>query len=293
MKKLLKILMIMVICLGITACGDKKPTPAKSTDDVAKIAKDNDLKDNGFDDIGLFWTFNLGGMGFSVGFNVEDKPKYHYMDNKLSIEEVSYIEIMPNQDVGSQWIYLRPVDGEFVVDEKDIETYNDKGRKEAYAAYQEKFEELGLNAKLFGEWAIVHFNENTRTDLVKAAQKEASALLDKIKENGYNYEKDTKGRQIISSGDAYKIVIVNKQCMVLDAAFDLNVKTGYMYIPAQGTCGYSVNGATQMIYQYSGNKVLQGNPTIDQYAEMIKIKDWYDNFLNKFSAKTEILQIIK
>ena len=43
MKKLIKILMVSMICLGLTACGEKKAAKAETTDDVAKIAEDNDL----------------------------------------------------------------------------------------------------------------------------------------------------------------------------------------------------------------------------------------------------------
>ena len=45
MKKLIKILMVSMICLGLTACGEKKAAKAETTDDVAKIAEDNDLND--------------------------------------------------------------------------------------------------------------------------------------------------------------------------------------------------------------------------------------------------------
>ena len=106
---------------------------------------------------------------------------------------------------------------------------------------------MGLTSELLAKWTIIQFNQNTRTDLIKNIQKDAYTVLTKIKENGYNYEKDNKGRQIISSTEAYKIVISNKKCMVIDAALDLEAKTGYMYLPEQGTCGYSINGATQFI----------------------------------------------
>jgi len=46
-------------------------------------------------------------------------------------------------------------------------------------------------------------------------------------------------------------------------------------------------------YQYSDNTFLKGEPTLEQYAEMKNIKNWYDEFLNQFSTKTEILQLIK
>ncbi len=152
---------------------------------------------------------------------------------------------------------------------------------------------MGLTSELLAKWTIIQFNQNNRTDLIKNIQKDADTVLTKIKENGYNYEKDNKGRQIISSTEAYKIVISNKKCMVIDAAFDLEAKTGYMYLPEQGTCGYSINGPTQFIYQYSDNTFLKGEPTLEQYAEMKNIKNWYDEFLNQFSTKTEILQLIK
>ena len=152
---------------------------------------------------------------------------------------------------------------------------------------------MGLTSELLAKWTIIQFNQNTRTDLIKNIQKDADTVLTKIKENGYNYEKDNKGRQIISSTEAYKIVISNKKCMVIDAAFDLEAKTGYMYLPEQGTCGYSIKGPTQFIYQYSDNTFLKGEPTLEQYAEMKNIKNWYDEFLNQFSTKTEILQLIK
>lgn len=90
---------------------------------------------------------------------------------------------------------------------------------------------MGLTSELLAKWTIIQFNQNTRTDLIKNIQKDADTVLTKIKENGYNYEKDNKGRQIISSTEAYKIVISNKKCMVIDAAFDLEAKTGYMYLP--------------------------------------------------------------
>ena len=293
MKKLIKILMVSMICLGLTACGEKKAAKAETTDDVAKIAEDNDLNDEGFDNSGLFWKFSFAGMEFSVAFNVGDDPKFYYVTNTLTLANIDRIKINPDKDIGSQWIYLRPVNGEFVVDEEDIKTYNDKGRKEAYEAYQKKFEKLGLTSELLAKWTIIQFNQNTRTDLIKNIQKDADTVLTKIKENGYNYEKDNKGRQIISSTEAYKIVISNKKCMVIDAAFDSEAKTGYMYLPEQGTCGYSINGATQFIYQYSDNTFLKGEPTLEQYAEMKNIKNWYDEFLNQFSTKTEILQLIK
>lgn len=293
MKKLIKILLILTISIGLTACGEKKAAKAETTDDVAKIVKENDFKDDGFDNSGLFWRFSFGGMGFSVGFNVGDNPNFYYVTNMLSIANIKHIEVKPDMDIGSQWIYLRPENGKFAVDEEDVEKFNDKGRKEAYEAYQEKFEKLGLTPELLGEWAIIQFNQNTRTNLIKSVQKDADTTLTKIKESGYNYEKDNKGRQIISSSEAYKIVIVNKQCMVLDAAFDLDVKTGYMYIPEQGTCGYSVNGTTQFIYQYADNTILKGQPTLEQFTEMKNVKKWYEEFLNKFSTKTEILQLIK
>lgn len=61
MKKLIKILMVSMICLGLTACGEKKAAKAETTDDVAKIAEDNDLNDEGFDNSGLFWKFSFAG----------------------------------------------------------------------------------------------------------------------------------------------------------------------------------------------------------------------------------------
>ena len=75
---------------------------------------------------------------------------------------------------------------------------------------KKKFEKLGLTSELLAKWTIIQFNQNTRTDLIKNIQKDADTVLTKIKENGYNYEKDNKGRQIISSTEAYKIVISNK-----------------------------------------------------------------------------------
>ena len=128
------------------------------------------------------------------GIAAKDNDKYALQIYKA----VSYTHLInPDKDIGSQWIYLRPVNGEFVVDEEDIKTYNDKGRKEAYEAYQKKFEKLGLTSELLAKWTIIQFNQNTRTDLIKNIQKDAYTVLTKIKENGYNYEKDNKGRQII------------------------------------------------------------------------------------------------
>mgnify|MGYP000001905117 CR=1 FL=1 len=115
---------------------------------------------------------------------------------------------------------------------KILKTYNDKGRKEAYEAYQKKFEKLGLTSELLAKWTIIQFKQNTRTDLIKNIQKDADTVLTKIKENGYNYEKDNKGRQIISSTEAYKIVISNKKCMVIDAAFDLEAKN-WIYVSSR------------------------------------------------------------
>ena len=132
-------------------------------------------------------------MEFSVAFNVGDDPKFYYVTNTLTLANIDRIKINPDKDIGSQWIYLRPVNGEFVVDEEDIKTYNDKGRKEAYEAYQKKFEKLGLTSELLAKWTIIQFNQNTRTDLIKNIQKDADTVLTKIKENGYNYEKDNKG----------------------------------------------------------------------------------------------------
>ena len=53
MKKFIKVLLVCIMCLSLTACGDnKKVEMAKTIDDVEKIVKENDLKDNGFDNIG-------------------------------------------------------------------------------------------------------------------------------------------------------------------------------------------------------------------------------------------------
>lgn len=290
-KKVVNILLISMLCIGICACsGDTEKQKAETIDDVKKVINDNNFKDNGIDDIGLFWEFSFYDMKFSVGFDVEEIPKNYFLDNTLSISDVSYITIYPNQDIGYEWIYLRVYDGKFAVDEDDLEKYNDKGRKEAYEAYQEKFGKLGLSAELFGKWAVNQFNVNTRIDMVNNAYQEAEQLLQKIKENGYNYEKDSQGRQIISSNDAYKIVIVNKQCNVVNVDFDLSDKTGYLYVPKQGTVGYSINGESQFIYRYSDNTILKGTPTLSQYAECKELKNWYDNFLTTFSTSTEILQ---
>ena len=114
MKKLIKILMVSMICLGLTACGEKKAAKAETTDDVAKIAEDNDLNDEGFDNSGLFWKFSFAGMEFSVAFNVGDDPKFYYVTNTLTLANIDRIKINPDKDIGSQWIYLRPVNGEFV-----------------------------------------------------------------------------------------------------------------------------------------------------------------------------------
>ena len=37
--------MVSMICLGLTACGEKKAAKAETTDDVAKLAEYNDLND--------------------------------------------------------------------------------------------------------------------------------------------------------------------------------------------------------------------------------------------------------
>lgn len=293
MKKLLKVLMIVAICLGISACGDSKAGPAESIDDVDKIVKENDFKDEGIDDIGLFWKFSFAGMGISVGFNIDDTPRYHYFDNQLKLGEISYIEIKPDKDIGSQWIYLRSIDDEFKVDEQDIEKYNDKGRKEAYSAYQEKFEELGLNPKLFASWAVKQFNENTRVDLDKAVKADIKKTKETLDANGYTYEVDSKGRRTITANGPYKIVIVNKQCMVMDSGFDLDVKTGYMYLPAQGTCGYSVNGNTLAIYSYTDNVAIQGKLTLEQYARMQELQQWYIDFRTGLNIKEDVLRILR
>ena len=294
MKKFIKVLLVCIMCLSLTACGDnKKVEMAKTIDDVEKIVKENDLKDNGIDNIGLFWKFSFADMSFSVIFDIEETPKDYYVNKILSAEDIKSIEVKPNKDVGGQWLYLRLQDGEFAVDEDDLEEFSDKGRKEAYEAYQENFEGLGLSADLFGQWAVRYFNEETRTNLIKDAKAEASKVLETIQKNGYNYEKDSLGRQIISSNEAYQIVVMNNLCMVLDAEFDLDNKTGYMYIPSQGTCGYSANGETLIVYQYSDDTILQGTPTLEQYAEMQEMKKWYDDFLTKFSTNTETLQLIK
>lgn len=293
MKKLVKILIVLAFCISFTACGEKKVAKAESIDDVAKIAKENDLNDEGFNSSDYFWKFSFGGMEFSVAFDVKNSPKLYYTTNTLTTDTIKFITVYPDKDIGSQWLYFRPVNGKFELDEEDIKTFNDKGRKEAYEEYQKKFEGLGLTPEVFGKWVVAQFNENTRSDLIKSIQKEVDSTLEKIKQNGYNYENDGKGRKIISSNDPYKIVVVNKQCMIINAAFDLDAKTGYMYTPEQGTCGYSVNGTTQFVYRYADNTMLKGQPTIEQYAEMKTIKAWYDDFLSKFSTNTEILQLIK
>lgn len=285
---------MLLLCIGISACGGEKADKKLETvDDVEKMVNDNDFIDNGFDDIGLFWKFSFYDMKFSVGFNSNiDKPKNYYIDNLLSMSDINYIAVYPNQDIGYEWIYLKVYDGKMAVDEADIDKYNDMGRKEGYEAYQEKFDKLGLSAELFGKWAVNHFNSETHVDMISKAQKEAKQILEKLKESGYNYEKDSQGRQIISSNDAYKIVIANKQCMVLNNEFDLSVKTGYMYVPKQGTVGYVISGETQFVYRYSDNTILDGTPTLLQYAECKELKNWYDNFLKTFSTNTEILQRI-
>lgn len=294
MKKLIKVLLVCIMCLSLTACGDnKKVEMAETIDDVEKIVKDNDLKDKGFTSTGLFWEFSFADMDFSVIFDVEETPKNYFVNKPLIADRIKNIMVIPNKDASNQWIYLKLQDGEFVVDEDDLETFSDKGRKEAYEAYQENFEGLGLSAELFGQWVVKYFNEETRTDLVKDVQASANKILETLEKNGYNYEKDSIGRQIISSNEACKIVIVNKLCMVLDAGFDLDNKTGYMYIPSQGTCGYSVNGESLIVYQYSDNTILQGTPTLEQFTQMQEMKKWYDNFLTKFSIDTETLQMIK
>ena len=86
-----------------------------------------------------------------MAFNVGDDPKFYYVTNTLTLANIDRIKINPDKDIGSQWIYLQPVNGEFVVDEEDIKTYNDKGRKEAYEAYQKKFEKLGLTSELLAK----------------------------------------------------------------------------------------------------------------------------------------------
>lgn len=291
LKKIINILFIFMLCIGVSACGgETEKKNLETVDDVEKIVNENNFVDNGFDDVGLFWKFSFYDMEFSVGFNIEEKPKNYFLDNTLSASDVSFITVYPNKGTGYEWIYLRVYDNKFAVDEDDLEKFNDMGREEAYEAYQEKFGELGLSAELFGKWVVNQFNKKTRVDMISNAQKEANEVLEKLKEGGYNYEKDSQGRQIISSGDRYKIVIANKQCMVMDAEFDLNVKTGYMYVPAQGTVGYIINGETQFIYQYSDNTIIQGTPTLSQYAECKELKNWYDDLLTTFSTSTEVLQ---
>lgn len=294
MKKIIKVLLVCIVCFTLTACGDDKEVKTVETiNDVEEIIDDNDLKDNGFDSTGLFWKFSFAKMNFSVSFDVEGTPKDHFISEPLEIDDINNIEVIPDKDASGQWLYFCLKDGKFVVDEDDLEKFSDMGRKEAYEAYQENFEGLGLSTDLFVQWAVRYFNEETRTNLIKDAQTTAGEVLETIQENGYNYEKDSVGRQIISSNEAYKIVILNKLCMVLDAGFDLDAKTGYMYIPSQDTCGYSVGGESLIVYRYSDNTILSGTPSLEQFAQMQEIKKWYDDFLTKFSTNTETLQLIK
>lgn len=138
MKKFIKVLLVCIMCLGLTACGNsKKVEMAKTIEDVEKIVKENDLKDNGFDNIGLFWKFSFANMDFSVIFDIDETPKDYYVNKLLSAKDIKSIQVSPNKDVGGQWLYLQLKDGKFVVDEDDLEKFSDKGRKEAYEEYQE------------------------------------------------------------------------------------------------------------------------------------------------------------
>ena len=62
---------------------------------LEKIVKENDLIDNGFDNIGLFWKFSFADMSFSVIFDIEETPKDYYVNKILSAEDIKSIEVKP------------------------------------------------------------------------------------------------------------------------------------------------------------------------------------------------------
>lgn len=287
MKKFGLRIMICICLFTLIGC----QSSSKISDEPASIIENSHFSE-GFNDIGLFWTCSFDNMYISVIFK-EDNPQKYFAQHTLQISQIKTIQVYPDQKKTDQFIYMIYDEGKFQIDQDDIEQYQDEGRKEAFELYQKKINDLSLTTEDIGEWILSYFNEHVRPTLIALAQKETEELIQRIKKQGYKYQKEESGRVLIESDKSpYKIVVNADSCMIVDKKMDLTggMKTGYMYNATLGSVGYIKDDEVIISYQYKDSTVLQGQPSKTQYLEFLNIKKWYDQFLVEMETDTLTLE---
>lgn len=287
MKKISIVLLVLVFSLSLMGCQSK----SKITNDPASIIENNHFSE-GFDELGLFWNCQFDNMYITVIFK-EDSPMKYFAQHILQISQIKSIQIYPDKDNTSKFIYMIYDQGTFQIDQNDIKEYQEHGRKEAYEVYQKKIEDLSLTDEDIGNWILSYFNEKVRPQLISQAQKESDELIARMKKKGYNYQKEDSGRVlIVSDKEPYAVVISANSCMVVDKKMNLSggLKTGYMYNATLGSVGYMKEDQVMISYRYQDNTILQGKPSLTQYKEFMNIKKWYDQFLVDLNTDTATLE---
>lgn len=287
MKKISIVLLVLVFSLSLMGCQSK----SKITNDPASIIENNHFSE-GFDELGLFWNCQFDNMYITVIFK-EDSPMKYFAQHILQISQIKSIQIYPDKDNTSKFIYMIYDQGTFQIDQNDIKEYQEHGRKEAYEVYQKKIEDLSLTDEDIGNWILSYFNEKVRPQLISQAQKESDELIARMKKKGYNYQKEDSGRVlIVSDKEPYTVVISANSCMVVDKKMNLSggLKTGYMYNATLGSVGYMKEDQVMISYRYQDNTILQGKPSLTQYKEFMNIKKWYDQFLVDLNTDTATLE---
>ena len=298
MKKMMTLCMALLIGTSIVGCSHTQEEMSIDKMDLGKsdgLIEENDFNNLGFSSSGMFWTYQFNEMTIQTNF-IQDNPKDYFIDRDMLATDIKSLEVKPDVTKQNQWFYIIYKDGKYQVDEADLKAYGDKGRTEAFNTFNQKLKEFNLTLEDIGNFTVNYFNQTIRVDLLNVAQSLMQDLATKIQKTGYTIDRDNSQRVIISrSGQPFKIVVVTKQVMVVSAEMDLSgdKKTGYMYIPSQGTGGYINNDETELTYRYNDNVLIEGSPSTDQYTEINEMKEWYDNFMSTFETDIGILQLIQ
>lgn len=292
MKKFLMLYMAILMCFSIVGCSSNNNITSKKNPN--EIIQDSDFENLGWT-YGIMWKYSFSDMEACVIFNDNDKgldSAQYYLSKPLLATEISSIQVCPDVSTPSQFLYIIFEDGEFKIDEEDLEKFKDKGRPEAKESYDKKLKDLGITTQDIGEFTMQYFNDTVRQQLIKEAEEKAQKVKQDLENLGFTCEESSNRTIISSDKEAYKIVIATNNCMIVDASMDLSggVKNGYMYNASLGTCGYIKNDETTFVYEYSSNTLLQGSLSLEEYAEVQEVKEWYDSLLKQLSIETSVLE---
>ncbi len=291
MKKATALLVTLLFCINIVACQSSDNKETESAKDPSLTIQNNNFKDLGFSG-NVYWSYEFLDMNVKVMFNQEN-PEVYYLDRPLLTSDIKSIEVKPNKEKQNQWLYLIYQQDKAMIDEEDIKSFASKGRRDAKENYTKKIKDINITTRDVGEFTIHYFNNNVRSELINKVQKSLDNLIQQIENKGYQIIKDDSLSSIITKeNEKYKIVIENKQCIVVNADMDLSggKKTGYMFNPIEGTGVYIEDDQTLISFRYSDSAFLIGQASLKQVTSLQEMKVWYDEFLKTFSTNTSTLQ---